>query len=145
MKQILLILAIVMASLSASADAYNYLNFVKADAATGNSFATPLKITFNGTNATVTSGGTSTTVSMGNFSYLEFSNTQLEGGETTTYAKGDVNGDGEIDITDVNILINIVLGKDDASNYGGRAYVTGDDVIDISDVNSTISIMLGAS
>ena len=58
--------------------------------------------------------------------------------------RGDVNGDGVVDITDVNILINIMLGKDSAENYGSRAYVTeGDLVVDIADVNTAINIMLG--
>ncbi len=59
---------------------------------------------------------------------------------------GDVNGDGKVDITDVNVIINIMLGKDDAANYGGRANVTGDDdTIDVSDVNAVINILLGKS
>ena len=59
--------------------------------------------------------------------------------------KGDVNGDGQVDISDANILINILLGKDSASKYAGRADVTGDGNIDISDVNSCINIVLGKS
>ena len=59
--------------------------------------------------------------------------------------KGDVNGDGVVDISDANILINILLGQDSASKYAGRADVTGDGVIDISDVNSCINIVLGKS
>ena len=59
------------------------------------------------------------------------------------YARGDVNGDGTIDITDVNILINIALEKDSADNYGGRAYVTeGDPIVDIADINEVISILI---
>ena len=57
---------------------------------------------------------------------------------------GDVNNDGKADISDVNIIINIMLGKDSADNYDGRAYVTeGDQMVDISDVNAVINIMLG--
>ena len=56
--------------------------------------------------------------------------------------KGDVDGNGEVDITDANILINIMLGKDSASKYGGRADVTGDGVVDVSDVNAIINIIL---
>lgn len=56
---------------------------------------------------------------------------------------GDVDGNGVVDITDVNILINIVLGKDSASKYNGRADVDGNKVIDIADVNKVINILLG--
>ncbi len=56
---------------------------------------------------------------------------------------GDVNGDGVVDVADINVLLNIILGNDSASNYGGRADVNGDGNIDVSDVNSVINIMLG--
>lgn len=56
---------------------------------------------------------------------------------------GDINGDGAVDVTDVNIIINIMLGKADASNYPGNADVNGQDGIDVSDANKVINIMLG--
>ncbi len=57
--------------------------------------------------------------------------------------RGDVNNDGMVDVEDVNILINIVLGTDSADNYGGRAYVTEDDTkVDVADINEVINIML---
>lgn len=55
---------------------------------------------------------------------------------------GDVDGDGVVDITDVNILVNIVLGDDVAYRYDGRADVSGDGSVDISDVNMIINIIL---
>ena len=55
---------------------------------------------------------------------------------------GDVNLDGTVDITDVNIVINIILLRDQAENYDRRAYVTDDDVVDVSDVNAIINIIL---
>ncbi len=60
-----------------------------------------------------------------------------------TGLKGDVDGNGVVDITDANILINIVLGKDTASKYGGRADVTGEGDIDVSDINAVLNIILG--
>ncbi len=59
------------------------------------------------------------------------------------YAVGDVNGDGVVDVTDVNILVNITLGADSADNYDGRADVDGNGSIDVSDINAVINIMLG--
>ncbi len=57
---------------------------------------------------------------------------------------GDVSGDGKVDVSDVNILVNIMLGRDSADNYDGRAYVTeGDTNVDVSDINMVINIMLG--
>ena len=63
--------------------------------------------------------------------------------QSTNYKKGDVNGDGDVDVTDINILINIMLGKDNANNYNGRANVNGEGGIDVSDINATINAMLG--
>ena len=57
--------------------------------------------------------------------------------------RGDVNGDGMVDVTDVNILIDIVLGKDQAENYNGRALLNDDDIVDVTDVDILIDIILG--
>ncbi len=56
---------------------------------------------------------------------------------------GDVDGNGEVNGTDLNILINIILGKDNADNYGGRANVNGDGTVDGNDLNTLINIILG--
>ena len=61
---------------------------------------------------------------------------------TPDFKKGDVNGDGTVDITDANTLINIILGTDSARNYNGRADVNGDGVVDVSDTNEVINIIL---
>ena len=53
-----------------------------------------------------------------------------------------MNLDGSVDIADVNILINIILGRDQAENYERRAYILGNDYIDISDVNALINMVL---
>ena len=52
---------------------------------------------------------------------------------------GDVNGDGKVDIADVNIVINAMLGK--GSTQG--CDLTGDGKVDIADVNTVINLMLG--
>ncbi len=61
---------------------------------------------------------------------------------TIEIQRGDVNADGTVDIADINILINIMLERDDADNYDGRAELTGDGTIDIADINAVINIML---
>lgn len=64
------------------------------------------------------------------------------GGEATPYKKGDVNGDGIVDVADVNVIINIILGDDEGSKYNGRADVNGDGKVDVADVNALINLML---
>ena len=54
--------------------------------------------------------------------------------------KGDVNGDGEVNIADVNAVINVILGG------GGNitsADVNADGEVNIADVNAIIRIILG--
>lgn len=53
---------------------------------------------------------------------------------------GDLTGDGCVDISDVNAVINMMLGKTPPTPAGD---VTGDGNVDISDVNAVINIMLG--
>lgn len=54
---------------------------------------------------------------------------------------GDVNGDGEINIADINAVTDIIL--TDASEPSGD--VNGDGEINIADVNAIIAIILGGS
>lgn len=56
---------------------------------------------------------------------------------------GDVNNDGTIDVTDINCIINMMLGKSHTSDFLGNADVTGEGKVDVSDVNAVINIMLG--
>ena len=53
---------------------------------------------------------------------------------------GDVNGDGTVDGNDLNMLINIVLGKEEPTP---GADVDGEDGINGSDINTLINILLG--
>ncbi len=55
---------------------------------------------------------------------------------------GDINLDGIVDITDVNIVINTALGKVTLEEYGGRADLNGDGIVDITDVNNEINYVL---
>ncbi len=59
-----------------------------------------------------------------------------------TSLRGDVNADGKVDVVDVNIVINIVLGRDNALNYGNRAYILGNATIDVADVNALINLVI---
>ena len=53
---------------------------------------------------------------------------------------GDINGDGLVDIADVNAVINMMLGKVAPT---AAADVNGDGSVDIADVNAIINLMLG--
>ena len=72
---------------------------------------------------------------------LTFYYTGEEGGPDETIP-GDVNGDGEVNIADVNMVIGLILrGVVDAS-ANRSADVNGDGEINIADVNALIDIIL---
>ena len=54
---------------------------------------------------------------------------------------GDVNGDGTVNITDINIIINIILNGGNST----VADVNGDGTVNIADINGVISVILGGS
>ena len=55
---------------------------------------------------------------------------------------GDVNGDGEVTISDVNLAIDIILGGEADSQTLNRADVNSDGEIGISDINALLDIIL---
>ena len=71
---------------------------------------------------------------------LQWMDSQL-GFDPDALSLGDVNGDGVVDIIDVNAVINAMLGK--PVTDGAMPDVTGDGVVDIIDVNRVINCMLG--
>lgn len=59
---------------------------------------------------------------------------------TASALTGDANDDNQVDISDVNAVINMMLGK---AEMVANCDVNGDGIIDISDVNAVINLMLG--
>jgi len=55
---------------------------------------------------------------------------------------GDVNGDGEVNIADVNAVINIILSGNGSTT---AADVNGDGEINVADVNAVIDIILNGT
>ena len=74
---------------------------------------------------------------MANAIHIDYNN------DNSVVIKGDVNGDGEVTIADVNAIIDIILGgtvNEDALN---GADVNEDGEVTIADINSVIDIILG--
>ena len=57
---------------------------------------------------------------------------------------GDANNDGEVNIIDVLMIINHILGRDPQPFVAENADYNGDEIIDIADVTGTNSIIIGA-
>ena len=55
---------------------------------------------------------------------------------------GDVNGDGEVSVADINALIDVILGAAADDVMLKRADLNGDGEINIADVNSLIDLIL---
>ena len=60
----------------------------------------------------------------------------------STGVKGDVNGDGEINVQDVTALISYILGDTPEGFVIENAYINGDTNIDVQDVTALIAIIL---
>ena len=72
--------------------------------------------------------------------YIDYTFMQGTKPDPQPYLKGDVNGDGEVNIADVNALIDILLTGVD--NSEGRSDVNEDGEVSIADVNTLIDIIL---
>ena len=72
---------------------------------------------------------------------LTFYYTGEEGGPVD-FKPGDVNGDGEISVADINAVIDIILGGQADADTMKRADVNGDNEVGLADANSVIDILL---
>lgn len=64
-------------------------------------------------------------------------------GEPSSGLKGDINGDGRVDILDVQLCVNVVLGLEDDPAIAQAADVNEDGVVNVLDVQWTANIFLG--
>ena len=71
--------------------------------------------------------------------YYQVKNFKLE--YIKLIAKGDVNHDGSVDVSDVTLLVNIVLNK--ATDEFNNADLDGNGNVDVGDVTTLVNIILG--
>ncbi|MBR6282871.1 MAG: Ig-like domain-containing protein, partial [Muribaculaceae bacterium] len=57
--------------------------------------------------------------------------------------RGDINGDGKVDIDDVNLVLNLIVRTLPSDTYSGLSDLSGDGKVDIDDLNIIINIILG--
>ena len=65
-------------------------------------------------------------------------------GEGIEFVKGDVNGDGIVDVADVSAIISVMAGNNPSSIDDGQPFsadVNGDGTVDVADISAVISIM----
>lgn len=66
-----------------------------------------------------------------------------DGDFSPIYVTGDVDGNGMVDVDDVNAVVNIILGLNSAADFKGVADVNDSGIVDVDDVNALINIILG--
>ncbi|MBQ1645534.1 MAG: CotH kinase family protein, partial [Prevotella sp.] len=76
------------------------------------------------------------------FAYLDKKFNELANAEIEDVLLGDVNGSGHIDVTDVVMEVNYILGEEPESFVFKNADMNGDKTINISDVMEIINIIL---
>ena len=60
-----------------------------------------------------------------------------------TNIKGDVNGDGVVDVADIATVIDVMAGSVGAAPVPARADVNEDGSVDVADIATIIDIMAG--
>jgi surface protein len=96
-------------------------------------------------NCTSLVGGQGTTY---NPDYIDKTYAHIDGGpsnpgyftDKNAIKRGDINGDGIVDVSDVTMLISAVLGNQTVDS--AVADMNGDNVVDVSDVTALISLVL---
>ena len=105
----------------------------------------------NGWKATFTySNGTTRTVSIKNHNYsftptsgIKQIKLEVDLGTPIASVNGDINGDGIVDVIDVNTLCNILLADENTTTFGDNTDINGDGITDIVDINAIVNIVLG--
>lgn len=134
----LLLMLAACAALTAQAAGEQTLTFVKTDGSTIAFSTSGLVITYDDyAHAVVTNDETSATVDLIDVDYMCYGDVE------PSVLKGDVNGDGEINIADINVIIGIVLGGMVDADTLSRADVKSDGEVNIADINAVIALILG--
>ena len=132
---------IALVAMFASAETYNYLKFTKTNGSTVTYSVEGLKLTYDNTNVTITNAEGTATIALAEVQDMYFSN---EAGGSD-FIRGDVNGDSNVNITDVTSLINYLLSQDATGINLDAANCNQDDGISISDVTTLVNYLLSGN
>ena len=135
----LLLMLLAMVVMTSHANGEERLTFVNADGSTVSFSTSGLVITYDtddgSTHAIVVNDETSATLDVSELECMYF-------GEEAGFLPGDVNGDNEVNIADVNAIIAIILSGNTDDETRERADVNNDGEVNIADVNAIIDIIL---
>ena len=113
----------------ASAETYNYLKFTKTNGSTVTYSVEGLKLTYTTSNVIVTNVEGTSTIALAEVQDMYFTNEAAP-----SFVRGDVNGDNDVTMDDLTVLINYLLTGDatginpDGANCDLQGAVTMDDL-----------------
>lgn len=136
MKKVIFVMLTVLLGLSAQAQSFSYLRFNSGTGAEQCVSTDGLKIIFNNGNLVATSNGGNATIALSAMNFMYFSNNG-----STELLKGDVNRDGDVNVSDLTTLINMLLGRLPVDEE--VADLNGTDGVELSDITYLINILLG--
>ena len=139
MKKTIITMLIALVAICASAETYSYLKFTRTNGSTVTYSVEGLKLTYDNTNVTIKNVDGTATIALAEVQDMYFSN---EAGTDPSYQLGDVNKDGNVNISDVTALINYLLSHDDSAINLDAANVNGDETVSIADVTALINNLL---
>lgn len=135
MKKTIIILLISLMGMVANAETYFFMRLTTTDNSIVTYSLDSLKFIHNNNNVTIINSNGFITQPLDQLQKMQFVQIDKPG---TQFA--DVNGDGEINIADVNSIINAILGN----AIEGTFDVNSDGEINIADVNVVINCILGS-
>ena len=138
MKKTIITMLIALVAMFASAETYNYLKFTRTNGSTVTYSVEGLKLTYDNTNVTITNVDGTATIALAEVQDMYFSN---EAGGND-FLRGDVNGDGEVTIADVTVLINYMLTEDATGVNLDAVDCNQDNETTIADVTVLINYLL---
>ena len=137
MKPIRQVILLLFVAMTLQGAAHETLTFVKTDGTKAVFKTEGLKITYDDfLHAIVTNNETTATLNLAELDCMYF-------GDEETQVTGDVNGDSEVNIADVNALIDVILGGNADTMTAARADVNSDGEVNVADINALIDIILG--
>ena len=126
---------LLFASVALMAQGFAYLNLTTADGAERSIAAAQVKITFaDGALVAHGADGAEARVSLSDLVSMQFSNSGAP-----TALKGDINNDGNVDVSDVTTMVSLVLAAEGNLEI---CDVNEDGKIDVSDVTAITNIIL---
>ena len=126
---------LLFASVALMAQGFAYLNLTTADGAERSIAAAQVKITFaDGALVEHGADGSEARVSLSDLVSMQFSNTGAP-----TSLKGDINIDGNVDVSDVTTLVGYILDGETPQNCD----LDGDGNVNVTDVTTLVNLILG--